>query len=67
MSVEQDPQFIIDPQESYTENFQRYHKFLKAEREVYIKYYGSDEDPMHCPKKAKEKFDSEVWWKWINI
>ena len=66
-SVHFDPEFIVDPQESYEENFQRYHLYIKAEREVYIKYFGSDEDPMHCPYKARAVFDKEVWSKWLEM
>jgi len=60
-SIEQDPVFFLDPEESYEQNFKRYHRYIMAERETYIKYFGSKEDPMHCPIKARAKFDKD-WW-----
>ncbi len=42
MSVVQDPLFVYDANETYKDNLKRYSRWLRCEREYYVKYWGEE-------------------------
>lgn len=54
-SIFYDQKFIYLPQESYEENFQRWWKMNTLEKELYSKYWNSNE-VIFTEDEAREKF-----------